>query len=99
MAGERRDVDRLATVLYSYSLAAPSRPQLGQASLPTGAMLTHHNLLSNLESLRQIFRVTREDCVLGLLPFSQLDRLHRHPPASRADGRTRGVRDWSGGCS
>ena len=33
-------------------------------------MLTHHNLLSNLESLRQVFRVMREDCILGLLPFS-----------------------------
>lgn len=33
-------------------------------------MLTHHNLLSNLESLRQILRVTREDCILGSIPFS-----------------------------
>ena len=38
--------------------------------MPRGVMLTHHNLLSNLESLRQIFRVTREDCILGLIPFS-----------------------------
>ena len=33
-------------------------------------MLTHHNLLSNLESLRQVFHVTREDSVLGLFSFA-----------------------------
>jgi acyl-[acyl-carrier-protein]-phospholipid O-acyltransferase / long-chain-fatty-acid--[acyl-carrier-protein] ligase len=60
--GESRDVDRVATVLYSYPPETPNRPR--------GAMLTHHNLLSNFESLRQIFRVTREDCVLGMLSFA-----------------------------
>jgi acyl-[acyl-carrier-protein]-phospholipid O-acyltransferase / long-chain-fatty-acid--[acyl-carrier-protein] ligase len=62
MLGDRHDVDRLATVLYSYSSDEPH--------LPRGAMLSHHNLLSNLESLRRIFHVTREDCILGLLSFS-----------------------------
>lgn len=60
--GERRGVDHLATILYSYHADAPERPR--------GAMLTHHNLLSNLESLRQVFHVTREDAVLGLLSFA-----------------------------
>jgi acyl-[acyl-carrier-protein]-phospholipid O-acyltransferase/long-chain-fatty-acid--[acyl-carrier-protein] ligase len=60
--GSTTDVDQVATILFSYRAEAPDTPH--------GVMLTHHNLLSNLESLRQIFRVTREDCILGLIPFS-----------------------------
>src|SRR5216683_1357103 len=60
--GGVRDVDQVATILYSYPPESPGTPR--------GAMLTHHNLLSNLESLRQVFHVTREDCILGLVPFS-----------------------------
>ena len=60
--GDTRDVDQIATMLFSYRTDAPEAPR--------GAMLTHHNLLSNLESLRQVFHVTREDCLLGLIPFS-----------------------------
>jgi acyl-[acyl-carrier-protein]-phospholipid O-acyltransferase / long-chain-fatty-acid--[acyl-carrier-protein] ligase len=60
--GNTTDVDQVATILFSYRADAPD--------VPRGVMLTHHNLLSNLESLRQIFRVTREDCILGLIPFS-----------------------------
>ena len=60
--GNTTDVDQVATILFSYRADAPEEPR--------GVMLTHHNLLSNLESLRQIFRVTREDCILGLIPFS-----------------------------
>ena len=60
--GNLTDVDQVATILFSYRADAPDAPR--------GVMLTHHNLLSNLESLRQIFRVTREDCILGLIPFS-----------------------------
>jgi acyl-[acyl-carrier-protein]-phospholipid O-acyltransferase/long-chain-fatty-acid--[acyl-carrier-protein] ligase len=59
--GNTTDVDQIATILFSYRADAPGAPR--------GAMLTHHNLLSNLESLRQIFHVTREDCLLGLIPF------------------------------
>jgi acyl-[acyl-carrier-protein]-phospholipid O-acyltransferase/long-chain-fatty-acid--[acyl-carrier-protein] ligase len=60
--GNGTDVDQVATILFSYRADSPQTPR--------GVMLTHHNLLSNLESLRQIFRITREDCVLGLIPFS-----------------------------
>ncbi len=60
--GSTTDVDQVATILFSYHADTPD--------MPRGVMLTHHNLLSNLESLRQIFRVTREDCILGLIPFS-----------------------------
>lgn len=60
-AGDARDVDQPATVLFSLTRDDGS---------PRGALLTHHNLLSNLESLRQVFRVTRDDRLLGLRPFS-----------------------------
>ncbi len=60
--GDARDVDRTATILFSYSTEAPSEPR--------GAMLSHHNLLSNLDALRQVLDVTADDAILGLLPFS-----------------------------
>ncbi len=60
--GNRVDVDQVATILFSYHADSPEQPH--------GVMLTHHNLLSNLESLRQVFRVSHEDCILGLIPFS-----------------------------
>jgi acyl-[acyl-carrier-protein]-phospholipid O-acyltransferase / long-chain-fatty-acid--[acyl-carrier-protein] ligase len=62
LRGNATDIDEVATILFSYRANAPNEPR--------GAMLTHHNLQSNLESLRQIFRVTRDDCILGLIPFS-----------------------------
>ncbi len=57
-----RDVDQVATVLFSYPPQTPTEPR--------GALLSHHNVLSNLEALRQVLDVTREDAILGLLPFS-----------------------------
>lgn len=60
--GNTTDGGQVATILFSY--------RAGDQAPPQGVMLTHHNLLSNLESLRQVFRVTRDDCILGLLPFS-----------------------------
>ena len=56
------DVDRVATVLFSYPRETPNEPR--------GALLSHHNLLSNLEALGQVLDVTPDDAVLGLLPFS-----------------------------
>ncbi len=38
---------------------------------PQGVMLTHHNILSNLESLDQVFQLSPEDCLLGTLPLHQ----------------------------
>ena len=60
--GNLVDVDQVATILFSYRADSPEQSR--------GVMLTHHNLLSNLESLRQVFRVSHEDCILGLIPFS-----------------------------
>jgi acyl-[acyl-carrier-protein]-phospholipid O-acyltransferase / long-chain-fatty-acid--[acyl-carrier-protein] ligase len=57
-----RSLDAVATILFSYPRHSPNEPR--------GAMLSDHNVLSNLEALRQVFEVTRDDAVLGLLPFS-----------------------------
>jgi acyl-[acyl-carrier-protein]-phospholipid O-acyltransferase/long-chain-fatty-acid--[acyl-carrier-protein] ligase len=62
LAGDTRDVDAVATILFSYPHDAPTSPR--------GALLSHHNLLSNLEGLRQVFDVTPDDRVLALLPLS-----------------------------
>jgi acyl-[acyl-carrier-protein]-phospholipid O-acyltransferase/long-chain-fatty-acid--[acyl-carrier-protein] ligase len=32
-------------------------------------MLSHHNILSNVESMQQIFTTSSQDCVMGSLPF------------------------------
>ncbi|MBI2963554.1 MAG: MFS transporter [Deltaproteobacteria bacterium] len=60
--GDRRDVDRTATILFSYPAEAPNEPR--------GAVLSHHNLLSNLDALRQVLEVSEDDAILALLPFS-----------------------------
>ena len=39
------------------------------ASEPQGVMLTHQNILSNLESLNQIFLLSPRDCLMGTLPL------------------------------
>ena len=49
----------LATVIFSS----------GSTGTPKGVMLSHANVLSNLEACAQIFWVTKDDRVLGVLPF------------------------------
>ena len=49
----------LATVIFSP----------GSTGVPKGVMLSHANILSNLESLEQIFWVTKKDRIMGVLPF------------------------------
>lgn len=51
--------DDLATVIFSS----------GSTGTPKGVMLSHYNVLSNLESVEQIFWVTNKDRILGVLPF------------------------------
>lgn len=62
LAGDARDVGALATVLFWWPPDAPE--------LPLGACLTHHALISNLESLRQVFDVDLDDAILGCVPLS-----------------------------
>src|SRR5262249_37555980 len=58
-AREKRDPNSLATVIFSS----------GSTGVPKGVMLSHHNILSNLESIGQVFWVTNEDRIMGVLPF------------------------------
>ncbi len=49
----------LATVIFTS----------GSTGVPKGAMLSHHNVLSNLEGLAQVCWVTTHDRLMGVLPF------------------------------
>lgn len=41
----------------------------GSTGVPKGVVLTHANLLSNVDSLSQIFHMHQDDCFIGVLPF------------------------------
>ena len=41
----------------------------GSTGVPKGVVLTHANLLLNVESLTQIFHMHEDDCFIGVLPF------------------------------
>ncbi len=51
--------ESLATVVFSS----------GSTGVPKGVMLSHHNVLSNVEAIQQIFTTTDQDCLMGILPF------------------------------
>src|SRR5471032_547657 len=53
------DPDALATVIFSS----------GSTGVPKGVMLTHRNLLANIDGANALFRLTSGDVVLGVLPF------------------------------
>jgi acyl-[acyl-carrier-protein]-phospholipid O-acyltransferase/long-chain-fatty-acid--[acyl-carrier-protein] ligase len=52
-------MDALATVIFSS----------GSTGLPKGVMLSHQNIVSNVEGIQQVFQIDREDRLLGILPF------------------------------
>ncbi|HTS68404.1 MAG TPA: acyl-[ACP]--phospholipid O-acyltransferase [Terriglobia bacterium] len=53
------ELDSLATVIFSS----------GSTGTPKGVMLSHRNIVSNLEGVQQTLSVNRSDCLLGILPF------------------------------
>ena len=61
VAGQEKEValDDLATVIFSS----------GSTGEPKGVMLTHYNILSNLEQFGHILNFTHRDRLLGILPF------------------------------
>jgi acyl-[acyl-carrier-protein]-phospholipid O-acyltransferase/long-chain-fatty-acid--[acyl-carrier-protein] ligase len=49
----------LATVIFSS----------GSTAAPKGVMLSHHNIITNIEGIEQVFQLTRTDRIMGVLPF------------------------------
>jgi acyl-[acyl-carrier-protein]-phospholipid O-acyltransferase/long-chain-fatty-acid--[acyl-carrier-protein] ligase len=58
-ARERGASDDLGTVIFSS----------GSTGRPKGVMLSHRNVLSNLEGMIQLFSVDSHDRIIGVLPF------------------------------
>jgi acyl-[acyl-carrier-protein]-phospholipid O-acyltransferase / long-chain-fatty-acid--[acyl-carrier-protein] ligase len=51
--------DDVATVIFSS----------GSTGIPKGVLLTHANILSNIDAAMQVFRLRESDVMLGVLPF------------------------------
>lgn len=54
-----RNPDNLATVIFSS----------GSTGMPKGVMLSHRNVLANVEGLARVYRVTGDDRLMGILPL------------------------------
>ena len=55
----RVSADDLLTVVFTS----------GSTGEPKGVMLSHHNVRSNIDAIQQLFQLTKNDCLLGILPF------------------------------
>lgn len=51
--------DSLAAIIFSS----------GSTGIPKGVMLSHYNVISNIESMAQVFWLGPEDAITGVLPF------------------------------
>ncbi len=59
MITKKCDPDSLATIIFSS----------GSTGTPKGVMLSHYNIISNIEAMVQVFWLTPEDRIIGVLPF------------------------------
>ncbi len=55
----RRTPDALAAVIFSS----------GSTAVPKGVMLSHYNLIANIDAIAQLFFITSADRLVGVLPF------------------------------
>jgi len=51
--------DDLSTIIFTS----------GSTGQPKGVMLTHHNIVSNINSADDLLHLSSKDCILGILPF------------------------------
>jgi len=51
--------DSVAAIIYSS----------GSTGRPKGVLLSHHNILSNVEAAKIVFNIKLEDCLCGILPL------------------------------
>ena len=51
--------DSIATIVFSS----------GSTGVPKGVMLTHGNILANIDAVRQVFHLKNDDVMVGVLPF------------------------------
>jgi acyl-[acyl-carrier-protein]-phospholipid O-acyltransferase/long-chain-fatty-acid--[acyl-carrier-protein] ligase len=56
---KKQKPDDLTTVIFSS----------GSTGTPKGVMLSHHNIISNIEGICQVIQFTASDRVMGVLPF------------------------------
>ena len=57
--GREQTPQSLATVVFSS----------GSTGIPKGVMLSHQNVVSNVDAIQQVFSTTKQDCLMGVLPF------------------------------
>lgn len=55
----RINSDDLSTIIFTS----------GSTGRPKGVMLTHHNIVSNINSADDLLHLSPQDCILGILPF------------------------------
>jgi len=80
LTARKRTPESLATVIFSS----------GSSGVPKGVMLSHHNVLSNIQAMAQVFWLSEKDRIVGVLPFFHSFGFHRDHMAA-ADHRV-----WSG---
>ncbi len=59
MLSSRKTPDALATVIFSS----------GSTGVPKGVMLSHYNVLSNIDAMAQVFWIGASDRIVGVLPL------------------------------